>query len=183
MSYQQQDEGHNINGSVNVNNTVTSTIITGLMVGATYSMNIVATSNTLPSPETTAPDITIGILSIVYLLLLKHYFLHFIKSLSVPQPDVVINVNPTGQLYYTGTSLTLTCTVSLDPSLNNNENGNIEWSGLQSIPEDRYSVSDVVRGFGCNYIATLKISPLVVLDSEVTIACTGTLTDTYDFVS
>ena len=30
-----------------------STIITGLMIGATYSISIVATSNTLPSTETT----------------------------------------------------------------------------------------------------------------------------------
>ena len=58
ISYQQQDGVHS--DSVNVNETVTSTIITGLMIGATYSISIVATSNTLPSDETTASDITIG---------------------------------------------------------------------------------------------------------------------------
>ena len=58
VSYQQQDEVHS--DPVTVNDTVTSTIITGLMIGATYSISIVATSNTLPSDETTASDITIG---------------------------------------------------------------------------------------------------------------------------
>ena len=58
ISYQQQDGGHS--DPVTVNDTVTSTIITGLMIGATYSISIVATSNTLPSDETTASDITIG---------------------------------------------------------------------------------------------------------------------------
>ena len=58
ISYQQQDGVHT--GSVTVDDTaVTSTIITGLMIGATYSISIVATSNTLPSTETT-DDITIG---------------------------------------------------------------------------------------------------------------------------
>ena len=58
ISYQTHDGGHS--GSLNVDETATTTIITGLMTGATYSITIVATSNTLPSTETTAPDITIG---------------------------------------------------------------------------------------------------------------------------
>ena len=57
ISYQTLDGGHS--GSV-TNETATSTIITGLMTGATYSITIVATSNTLNSTETTVPDITIG---------------------------------------------------------------------------------------------------------------------------
>ena len=39
---------------------------------------------------------------------------------SVPKPDVVINISPTGPLY-AGTSLTLTCIMILDPAVNNNE--------------------------------------------------------------
>ena len=59
ISYQQKDGVHS--DSVNVNETaVTSTIITGLMIGATYSISIVATTSTLPSNVTTAPDIAIG---------------------------------------------------------------------------------------------------------------------------
>ena len=57
ISYQTLDGGHS--GSV-TNETATSTIITGLMTGATYSITIVATSSTFNSTVTTAPDITIG---------------------------------------------------------------------------------------------------------------------------
>ena len=96
-------------------------------------------------------------------------------SLSVPDPDVVINISPTGPLY-AGTSLTLTCTITLDPTVNNNEYINIEWSGHQSISEDRYTVSDIMRGSGSNYTATLIISPLAVQDDDVMITCTGTVT-------
>ena len=95
--------------------------------------------------------------------------------LSVPQPDVVINISPTGSLY-AGTSLTLTCTMTLDPTVNDNEYINIEWSGHQSISEDRYTVSDVMRGSGSNYTATLIISPLAVQDDDVMITCTVTVT-------
>ena len=94
--------------------------------------------------------------------------------LSVPQPDVVVNISPTGSLY-AGTSLTLTCTMTLDPAVNNNEYINIEWSGHQSISEDRYTVSDIMRGSGSNYTATLIISPLTVQDDDVMITCTATV--------
>ena len=57
ISYQTLERGYS--GSV-TNETATSTIITELMTGATYCITIVATSNTLNSTETTAPDITIG---------------------------------------------------------------------------------------------------------------------------
>ena len=65
--------------------------------------------------------------------------------------------------------------MTLDPAVNNNEYINIEWSGLQSISEDRYTVSDIMRGSGSNYTATLIISPLAVQD-DVMITCTATVT-------
>ena len=98
-----------------------------------------------------------------------------IPPLSVPDPDVVINISPTGSLY-AGTSLTLTCTMTLDPAVNNNEYINIEWSGHQFISEDRYTVSDIMRGSGSNYTATLIISPLAIQDDDVMITCTGIVT-------
>ena len=61
----------------------------------------------------------------------------------------------------------------LDPNVNNNENINIEWSGLQFIPGNRYTVSDVIRGSGSKYTATLNISPLAVQDDDVMFTCTG----------
>ena len=63
--------------------------------------------------------------------------------------------------------------MTLDPAVNNNEYINIEWSGYQSISEDRYTVSDIMRGSGSNYTATLIISPLAVQDDDVMITCTG----------
>ena len=76
---------------------------------------------------------------------------------------------------YAGTDLTLTCTVTLDPNVNDNESVSIEWSGLQSIPETRYSVSGVMRGSDSSYTGTLIISPLADQDDGV-YTCTGTVT-------
>ena len=58
--YQQQDGGHT--GSVTAGATSTTTIITGLMTGATYSISVVATSSMLPSNVTAAVTITIGMI-------------------------------------------------------------------------------------------------------------------------
>ena len=46
----------------------TSAIITGLIAGGTYSINVVANSTTLPSNVTTARDVTIGILDCIQLM-------------------------------------------------------------------------------------------------------------------
>ena len=47
--------------SVKAEANATSATITGLNLGVTYSINVVANSTTLSSKVTTAPDITIGI--------------------------------------------------------------------------------------------------------------------------
>ena len=58
--YQQQDGG--VNSSVEAGQTDSDSSITipGLIVGATYSISIVANSSTLPSTVTTGPTATIG---------------------------------------------------------------------------------------------------------------------------
>ena len=56
--YQQQDGGPS--GSVEAGQNDTSITIPGLIVGATYSISIVANSSTLPSTVTTGPSATIG---------------------------------------------------------------------------------------------------------------------------
>ena len=58
--YQQQDVAVNSDSVTIDDSAVNSTIITGLMIGAIYSISIVATSNTLPSTVTIVPDIIIG---------------------------------------------------------------------------------------------------------------------------
>ena len=58
--YQQEEGGQRLSESAGAAATTAS--ITGLIAGATYSINIVATSSTLPSTETAALIVTIGTL-------------------------------------------------------------------------------------------------------------------------
>ena len=98
---------------------------------------------------------------------------------SVPQPYVYTTlVNSTGHLFSAGTSLTFKCILILYPYVNNNERVSIEWSGLQSIPEDRYSLTATVTESTSSYTRytnTLTISPLADQDDGQYI-CTGTVT-------
>ena len=73
----------------------------------------------------------------------------------VPPPDVTVTLNSTPPLY-AGTGLTLTCTVTLDPNVDNGERVVTEWSGPRDISGDRYSVT-ADNG-------SLTISPLADLD-------------------
>ena len=57
--YQQQDGGHT--DSEMAGATATTATVTGLIIGATYSITMVTTSSTLPSTVTSAENITIGI--------------------------------------------------------------------------------------------------------------------------
>ena len=75
---------------------------------------------------------------------------------------------------YAGTSLTLTCTVTLDPNVDNGEMVMFEWSGLQDIPEERYSVTGT-SGSGSTYTDSFNISPLADQD-DGTYTCTVTIT-------
>ena len=77
---------------------------------------------------------------------------------------------------YAGTSLTLTCTVTLDPNVNNNEKIRTEWSGPHSIPWDRYSVTPAMRESDSSYTGSLTISPLADQNDDDTYTCTVTVT-------
>ena len=101
-------------------------------------------------------------------------YLCFINS--VPVPVVTVTLSHTPPLY-TGISLTLTCTVTLDPNVDNGERVVTEWSGLQDIPEERYSVTDA-SGSGTTYTGSLTISPLAHQDTG-TYTCTGTVSDAF----
>ena len=91
----------------------------------------------------------------------------------VPQPTVAVTVNNTGTLY-AGTGLTLTCTVTLDSSVDNREHVSIDWSRM---PEERSTVSSVMReSDSSSYTASLTISPLADQDDDGTYTCTGTAT-------
>ena len=76
----------------------------------------------------------------------------------VPQPGVEVSPSHTTTLY-AGTGLTLTCTVTLDSNVDSGESVDASWSGLQDIPEQRYSVTGA-SGSGGSYTGSLTISPL-----------------------
>ena len=58
--------------------------------------------------------------------------------------------------------------------MNNNERVVTEWSGPQSIPGDRYSVTLAMRESDSSYTGSLTISPLA--DQNDTYICTVTVT-------
>ena len=74
---------------------------------------------------------------------------------------------------YVGTSLTLTCTVMLDPNVDSNVDVRTEWSGHQDISGKRYSAS--ISGRRYVYTGSLTISPLAEQDGG-TYTCTVTIT-------
>ena len=92
---------------------------------------------------------------------------------SVPQPGVDVTLNHTAPVY-AGIGLTLTCTVTLDPNVDNGERIMTEWSGLQDIQEERYSVINA-SGSGSTYNGSLTISPLADQD-DGTYTCMVTVT-------
>ena len=75
---------------------------------------------------------------------------------------------------YAGTGLTLTCTVTLDSNVDSGESVETSWSGLQGIPEQRYSVTGASGSEG-SYTGSLTISPLADQDDD-TYTCTVTVT-------
>ena len=75
---------------------------------------------------------------------------------------------------YAGTSLTLTCTVTLDPNVDNGESVMTEWSGPREISGESYSVT-ASSGSRSTYTGSLTISPLDDQD-DGTYTCTGTVT-------
>ena len=59
-------------------------------------------------------------------------------------PDVTVSLNVSGALF-AGTGLTISCTVTLDASVNNNENVSTDWSGLGNMPSERYTITPAMR--------------------------------------
>ena len=64
--------------------------------------------------------------------------------------------------------------MTLDANVDNGERVMTEWSGLQDIPEERYSVTGA-SGSGSTYTGSLTISPLADQD-DGTYTCTVTVT-------
>ena len=95
----------------------------------------------------------------------------------MPVPDVTVTATYTTPLF-AGSSLTLTCTVTLDPNVNNNESSTTTWNGPNNITGERYLVT-AASGSNSTYTSSLRISPLAVQDNG-TYACTGIVTGEYE---
>ena len=92
---------------------------------------------------------------------------------------MTVTLNYTPPLY-AGTGLTLTCTVTLDPNVDNGERVVTEWSDLpgSSASGSGSSASgsgSSASGSGSTYTDSLTISPLADLD-DGTYTCTVTVT-------
>ena len=74
---------------------------------------------------------------------------------------------------YVGTSLTLTCTVTLHLSVDNNERVTTTWSSQQDLSGQRYTITPAM-GSGQTYTSTLTISPLFQQNTGM-YTCTATV--------
>ena len=88
---------------------------------------------------------------------------------------MAVSLSRTGPLY-AGTDLTISCTVTLDQSVNNNETVSIHWNGTEGM-QGRFAISRTASAFTGSYMYTsvLTISPLAIGDGTV-VNCTGTVT-------
>ena len=135
----------------------------------TCTLTITAPHVTVQGPVQSAVEVII-VQSNVHPLFFVCY-IHL--SSSVPQPGVAVTVNNTGTLY-AGTGLTLTCTVTLDSSVDNSEHVSIDWSRMLG---GRSTVSPVMRVSGSSsYTGGLTISPLADQDDDGTYTCSVTVT-------
>ena len=109
---------------------------------------------------------TLTVKSELMYVFIIHMHVHvWVSSHPVPPPNVNIIPNYTPPLY-AGTGLTLTCTVTLDPNVDNGERVVTEWSDLPGSS---------ASGSGSTYTDSLTISPLADLD-DGTYTCTVTVT-------
>ena len=88
--------------------------------------------------------------------------------ITVPAPDVVVTAAYVTPLYI-GSSLTLTCAVTLNPTLDNDETVTTSWSGPSDIGGGRYHINNSDR----TYTSSLTINPIVEQDNGTYIICTG----------
>ena len=86
---------------------------------------------------------------------------------------MAISTNHTPSLY-AGTSLTLTCTVSLHSSVDTDVRVSVTWTGPRTIPGERYSVMEA-SGSGGTYTGSLTISPLAEGQDDGQYTCSVTV--------
>ena len=91
--------------------------------------------------------------------------------ITVPAPDVVVTASNTTPLY-AGSSLTLICTVTLNPNVDNDENVTISWSGPNCISGESYINAIESGGVFTNNLTFTSL----VDENNGTYTCTGIVT-------
>ena len=88
---------------------------------------------------------------------------------------MTVSLNRSAPLY-AGTGLTISCTVTLDLSVNSGETVFTNWTGLGNIPPERYNITPATSHSDSDtYSGSLTISPLALTDTG-TFTCIGTVT-------
>jgi hypothetical protein len=91
-------------------------------------------------------------------------------NVSLPAPEVSLSV-PSGPLHQ-GTSLTLSCTATLPPSVDTNVSVTIQWT--TNTTDNRVTIIPAST-LQSPFISILTISPLAEEDDGITYTCTGTI--------
>ena len=90
----------------------------------------------------------------------------------VPRPNVTVSLNQSHPLY-AGSSLTISCTVAIDPHIINNERVSIHWDVHNG---GRYTTTPDMKKPDGSYTSSLIISPAASTDDGQTFTCTGRVT-------
>ena len=104
-------------------------------------------------------------------------YIKFCFFITVPQPTVSITSNRSGVLY-AGTSLTLTCSIQLNPAVDTTVMVTRMWSGPWSqgvSNSSRLTVSNLVERSALLYETTIQFGPLNTTDSG-NYVCEATVT-------
>ena len=90
----------------------------------------------------------------------------------VPRPNVTVSLNQSYPLY-AGSSVTISCTVTIDPHINNNERVSTHWNVNNG---GRYTTTPDMKRPDGSYTSSLIISPAANTDDGKTFTCTGRVT-------
>ena len=126
--YQQIDGEHS--GSMTTGRTDTSAIITGLIVGATFSINVSATSNTLPSTTTQGKEILIGMYVLPIFQDESVLIIIIMWSLHTEPANISLTSSPPSPIM-SGVTVTLTCSISLPIAIP--DTSGVQWEGPPGV--------------------------------------------------
>ena len=108
-------------------------------------------------------EIYVAILSKSYIEIFCSSLHMYVYSLTVPVPDVVTTPSRTTPLY-AGTSVTLTCTMTIHPNVDSGESVMMRWTVPSTLSRNQYSDTGLHTS-GKIYTRNITISPLLIKHS------------------